>query len=199
MEACKSIKLQHVPKKINARRLPSLHELSSHDQAYTRGYREGWEKAQADCKLEMEKRIAASRARWDAAVHSLNSLPGNIIKKLRDQLVSLAFNAVRKILLATPVTKEEVMAQVKEVLDHAESGVEITVQLHPEDLELLTAEDRGALWNENLTHLKWTSDPSIPRGGCILQGEFGWIDERRETRLKKLEQTTVQSIQKPSV
>jgi flagellar biosynthesis/type III secretory pathway protein FliH len=180
--------------KVRARWLPSVQDLSPHEQAYTKGYAEGWKKAQEDCRKEMEARIQASRAHWDSVVQSMNRLPKEMMQKAREQLISLSFQTVRKILAATPITREEVAAQVTQMLEHVEATAEIEVQLNPQDLEILTSEDKGALWNQELTHLKWVGNPSVPRGGCVLHGEFGWVDGRREAKLGKLEQVAQESV-----
>jgi flagellar biosynthesis/type III secretory pathway protein FliH len=193
-----SVRLKQPPKTVHGRWLPSLHELTPQEQGYARGYSEGWKKAAADCQVEMEAKVKASRGSWDGIAKALNSIPHEMIQKLREQLITLSFNAVRKLLAATPITREEVIAQVQQMLEHAESGSEITVQLNPADLELLTAEDQGALWNEDFTHLKWTPSPSVARGGCVLRGEFGWVDGRRESRVKKLEQVATQAGKDPT-
>ncbi len=198
MALSQKIKLQIASGQLHARWLPSLDELTPSDQGFARGYSDGLEKAQADCKREMEERIAASRARWEAVASSLNSIPQEMIQKLREQLVSLAFSVVGKILAATPLTREEIAGQVSQMLEHAEGGAEVEIQLNPEDLALLNAEDRGALWSENLTHLKWTSNPSIQRGGAVIHSELGWMDGRRAARLNKLEQLAQNAIREES-
>jgi flagellar biosynthesis/type III secretory pathway protein FliH len=198
MNFSKTIKLPAQPKKIRARWLPSVHELDPREQGYARGYNEGWKKAQEDCRREMEQRIQSSRAHWDATLKAIDGLPKQLAQKLQEQLITLAFQSVQKILAATPVTREEVSAQVQQILEHAESGSTVTIQLHPDDLNLLTVEDKGALWSEELAHLKWEPNPSIPKGGIMLSGEFGWLDGRRQSRLKKLEQRAVESVQKPT-
>jgi flagellar assembly protein FliH len=194
----KTIKLAAQPKQVRARWLPSIHELDPREQGYARGYGEGWKKAQDECRREMEERIKASRAHWDATLKAISEMPKKLASKLQEQLITLAFQSVQKILAATPITREEVATQVQQMLEHAESGSEIVVQLHPDDLALLTTEDRGALWNEEFTHLKWEANPGIPKGGCVLTGEFGWLDGRRLSRVKKLEQRAIESIQKPT-
>lgn len=193
----KNIRLQAVPKKVQARWLPSLHELPPYEQASMRGYSDGWSKAQADCKQQMEEKIKASRAHWDAIAQSLNHFPRELAQKLREQLVTLAFNTARKILVTTPMTREEVAAQVQKMLEEAESSSEVEIQLNPEDLTLLTEEDRASLCNEEFAHLKWSPNPAIIRGGCILRGDFGLIDGRQATRINKLEQVALESIKEP--
>lgn len=182
------------PRKIRARQLPSLAEMPAREQAVAQGYIEGWTKAYAECRKEMEERIQVSRAHWDAVARSLNALPSEVVLRLQEQLVDLAFSTVRKILAATPVTREEIAGQVKQMIEKVEAGAEIEIQLNPEDMALLTEEDRAALWNENLTHLKWAPNPSIDRGGCMLRGEFGWMDGRRGTRVARLEQLARESL-----
>jgi flagellar assembly protein FliH len=188
------IQLRSAPKKLSARWLPALQEVTPYDRGFTKGYADGLAQAQEDCRRELEQRIKTSRDHWDSVTRALNAIPTELILKLREQLVNIAFATVRKILAATPVTREEVTAQLNQMLEHVEAGTEIEIQLNPADLELLTAEDRGALWNEELGHLKWTPSPAVSRGSCIIQGDFGWVDGRRETRVSKLEQATINSI-----
>jgi len=199
MTISRTVKLQKLPARIHARWLPPLQDTSPYDQGFARGYGEGWKKAQEDARRELEERVRVSRAHWDAVAQSVQALPGGLIQKLREQLVQLAFAAVKRILAATPVTREEVAAQVNQLLEQAESGAEIEAQLNPADLELLTAEDRGALWKQEFKNLKWTANPAIPRGGCLLTGAFGWMDGRREAQVKKLEDRALESVkQTPS-
>lgn len=192
----KTIKVSAVPNRIRARWLPSMHELDTRELGYARGYSDGWKKAQEDCRREMEQRIQASRAHWDSMLKELNGLPRQLVARLQEQLISLAFQAIQKLLITIPITREEVAAQVQQILEHAETTAEVTVQLHPDDLALLTAEDKDALWNAELAHLKWEANQSVPRGGCILAGEFGWMDGRRPSRLKKLEQRAIEGLKK---
>jgi flagellar biosynthesis/type III secretory pathway protein FliH len=159
-----SFKLGHSVKGVKARWLTPLTELTPYDQGFAKGYSDGWKKAEGECRQALEEKIKASRSHWDQLAKSLNFIPRTLIEKFREQLIHLAFESVRKILLITPVTREEIGAQVKQALDHAETGAEITVQLNPQDYELLTEEDKGALWSEDLSHLKWVPTTSVARG-----------------------------------
>ncbi|MDD2709696.1 MAG: FliH/SctL family protein [Verrucomicrobiae bacterium] len=194
MAATAKIILHAAPQKLTARWLPPLDEASPQEQGFLRGYTEGWEKAQEDCRRLADERYKTSRAHWDAVAQSLNQLPKNVIQQLREGLAAMTFQTVRRILAATPITREEIAAHVNQMLEHVEASSQIEIQLHPQDLELLTAEDLNALRNENLSNLKWTPSPSVPRGGCIIQGDFGWVDGRRETRIAKLEQAALNAV-----
>ncbi len=201
MGATTTVKLKGAPKAVRTRSLTSLQEMDTRELGFMQGYSEGLAKAQVDSQVQLEAKIKASRAHWDAVAKSLNQFPRGVAQKYREQMIELAFGAVRKILAATPVTREEVKAQIEQMLQSAEAASEIEVQLNPQDLEMLTNEDRTALMNDDISHLKWTANTAVPRGGCILRGEFGWMDGRRENRLNKLEQLakeSVQNVQPPS-
>lgn len=205
-----TLKLQNPPRTVKARwlaldepipepvvvpLLPPAPPAPSFEDGYEKGYREAQTQAQAELEVEVQKRIQSARGHWDVITQKLNEFPTAVVQQLREQLVTLAFSAVHKVLASTPVSREEVAAQVNQMLDHVEAVTHIEVQLNPQDLALLTTQDQEALWKGELTHLKWTANPSIPRGGCVLHGEFGWMDGRRDTRLNKLEKAALDAVQ----
>ena len=66
---------------------------------------------------------------------------------------------------------------------------EIIVRVNPEDfdyVEKLRPEFFAAV--KELKALTVTSDPSITRGGCLLEGPYGDVDGRVETQLEKIHQ-----------
>lgn len=184
------------PEEVPEEKIPSREE--AYQEGSKTGYKDGWEKAQLDCKKELEQHIQEFHTQWDVLFLSLNSFPRDLAQQLREQLVTLAFVAIKKLLAATPITREEVEAQINQMLNHVEAGTDIQIEINPDDLTLLKAEANQAFLKEEFTHLKWTPNPSLPRGSCFLRGDFGWMDGRRETRLHKLEQVALDSIRDPS-
>lgn len=69
---------------------------------------------------------------------------------------------------------------------HAER---VVVRLHPEDRTALyegEQHDEGAAWLRRLGvagEVDLVEDPTLARGGCVVQSQFGTLDARVETRL----------------
>jgi flagellar biosynthesis/type III secretory pathway protein FliH len=190
-------KIIHLPgpvKAVRARLITPIDGMDPYEEGFARGYSDGRKMAETECRKKFDDEYQKSRTRWDEAVKNLDVIPRELVEKLREQLVSLAFECVQKILAASPITREEVAAQVNQMLQEAEAGAEIRVQLHPEDLALLKDQDQAALTREDLPHVKWEANASLQRGDCLLRGDFGLIDGRRSTRLKKLEEKIYKTI-----
>ncbi|TWT43182.1 FliH/SctL family protein [Botrimarina hoheduenensis] len=99
---------------------------------------------------------------------------------------SLAQRLVRRELQADPSLSE---AWVREALELAAGASEITVRLHPEDLE------NGRVYVEQLAGvLRGVSetvvvgDATIERGGCVVDTKYGRIDHRLDAQLDRLAQ-----------
>src|SRR5689334_12823643 len=95
------VKLKGPPKAVQSRSLPAIQDLDPREQGYMMGYSEGFTQAQVDCEARLQQQIKTSRAQWDAVTKMLNQFPHAMAQKFREQLVELAFSAVRKILAAT--------------------------------------------------------------------------------------------------
>ncbi len=70
-----------------------------------------------------------------------------------------------------------------------------TLRVNPEDcdyVEELRPEFFAAV--KELKALTVTSDPSITRGGCLLESPYGDVDARIETQLEKIHQCLEQAF-----
>jgi len=76
---------------------------------------------------------------------------------------------------------------IEEALRLAAGSAEITVRLHPTDLETLAGQvERLAETFNTLAPAKVVADESISLGGCRVETEFGSIDQQIETQLQRI-------------
>jgi flagellar assembly protein FliH len=63
----------------------------------------------------------------------------------------------------------------------------VAVRVAPEDAELLrSAAGKDALDGLAAARVEWVADPSLQRGDCVVDTDFGQVDGRLTTRLAEL-------------
>jgi len=78
---------------------------------------------------------------------------------------------------------------VCEALELAAGSNRIKIRLHPQDVEFVgdSIESVGAR-NPEINPMEFVADESISRGGCLVETQFGEIDQRIETQLARIEE-----------
>jgi flagellar biosynthesis/type III secretory pathway protein FliH len=138
--------------------------------AITDGVRQQAEAAAAERLLEVQRR-AEKRA-------------ASMLDELRQDLTRLGVMIAEKLLgEQLRVAPESVARIVAEVLKAAEPCRRVVLRVHPDDrlhVEPRLPELRQGCGIEQLVV---ESDPSISRGGCVLESVLGQVDGRLETQL----------------
>jgi flagellar assembly protein FliH len=149
-------------------------------EGYQRGYAEGEQVARAERAAAVEAAAAVLRdaaaairaheARWSA----------NLEENLAALAVLVARHVVQREVAADPAL---VRALVSAALAQYPVDDQVTVRLHPDDLQqcrTLQGEGDGAL-----PDLRWVGDPTVERGGCLLEGRERILDGRLDVALER--------------
>ncbi len=118
-------------------------------------------------------------------------------KKLRSRaehdMVTLAFHIARRLIgHAIEVQPEVVRDIVGEVLVTARGRQQILVLVHPEDRRELDANRHEYARELDGVPVHFEADPSLERGGCVIETESGRIDARLETQLEVLREALME-------
>ena len=160
--------------------------------------RESWQAGYEQGRIEGEKALSGQllkqRAELDELVHgTLNSLRQAVPQVVRDtenMMVSLALEVARKLVSDMPISVPLVEAAVRDALTHVESSAQVTVRLHPADLELLQTAGSPLLGSAQAPNdFRFLSSVEVSRGGCLVETRFGTVDARRETKFDLLKKT----------
>ncbi len=99
---------------------------------------------------------------------------------------SIAAHIIRRELKTEP---ELPLEWIREALQLAAGSADVSIHLHPNDLETLRGEvDRLVALFCPLATGRILADPSITAGGCRVETQFGTIDVQLETQLARVEQ-----------
>lgn len=151
--------------------------------AFIRGHHEG-EKQLGEQLIHQRAEILELQ---NGVLETLRQAVPQVRQEAEKQLAELALELAHKLVDGLPVSREMVEAAVKSAMDEIEDTTEYTVQLHPEDLDLLKKFGSSVLsTGESADRVRFTPSGEVSRGGCIIQTRFGMIDARRETRVELL-------------
>ncbi|MBS0580727.1 MAG: flagellar assembly protein FliH [Proteobacteria bacterium] len=167
-------------------RVPAAASASpaSVQQAEAAGYAAGLARAQAEIQARTAQ-LDRTAARFDALLrqlaHPLKLLDAEVEEALMSLALAIGSQLARRALQADPA---QMITIVRDCLKQLPLGARtVQVRLHPEDAAVVRARltmpaGEGA-W-------QLTEDPTLTRGGCLVQSEHSRIDARFESRVRAL-------------
>lgn len=148
-------------------------------------YEKGCAEAHAQMAEEVNRAVQDLRARLTQTLLQLEPLYAVIATRAEHDLVRLALEVARKVVHREVTTDADIVLTLARVaLERLHPRAVAKVLLHPEDLEFVVAHRQQL--NNNST-LEFVADPSVGRGGCIVQSEHGDIDARIEQQFTTIE------------
>ncbi|WP_440940271.1 FliH/SctL family protein [Immundisolibacter sp.] len=148
------------------------------------GFAAGLEQGLAAGRERVEAQQAADGERLAALLESLAAPLVNLEQELLDSLQTLA------LALARQVVRGELTAVPARIADLVRAGVaalpatarQITVHLHPEDVDLVRSLARRG---RNDARWELLADAGVQRGGCRISTEASEVDLTLDTRLRE--------------
>ena len=124
----------------------------------------------------------------DAALSTLRAQADHLAEQARADAIEIGFQVARKILeTELRQSPEALFALVRSAVRRAGESRRIVVRLAPDDAALLRSEDgRSALDGVTAARVEYLPDPSLQRGDCLVETDFGQVDGRLSTRLSEI-------------
>jgi flagellar assembly protein FliH len=117
-------------------------------------------------------------------LEDLVRLRSEMIRKTERQVVQLAMAvATRIVSREIAVDRELLVAMARVALDRLGDSASARVRLHPEDY---AAVQRLGSASVRDGAVQVVSDPSIHRGGCVVESDFGLIDVSVDAQVEEL-------------
>ena len=176
--------------------LPTLDEVRAAQQthlatlereAFASGYAAG-ERAGLEAGT---KRAEAMLRRLAQTLDELKALRETLIRQTEQQMVQLALAIARKILRReATIDQDLIVAMARVALERVgESGI-ATIRLNPDD-HASTVQRHGDHWAGS--RVKVVADPSVSRGGCMVESEFGFVDASVDAQFEQVAQALADS------
>jgi flagellar assembly protein FliH len=154
------------------------------------GYDQGRIEGEKSLGGQLLKQRAELQELLQGTLESLRQSVPQVVRDTENMMVSLALEVARKLVSDMPVSVPMVEAAVRDALTHVESSAQVTVRLHPADLELLQNSGSPLVASvESPNDFRFLSSAEVSRGGCLVETRFGTVDGRRETKFDLLKKT----------
>lgn len=161
-------------------------------RARAEAYQAGFEEGQQIARNEAAKQFTQSTTEFSLTIQSIHEEFKNVVEKLTDPVLALAFGAAEKIVkrdLEMDGKSEEILlAQVQRVLNETATQTKAVIQVNSEQLSYITGVD--VLKQLNVPHngsLRFIPNPQLGPGECLLETEDYLVDGTIHTQLAILE------------
>lgn len=121
-------------------------------------------------------------------VQNLQNVRGKLVAVWESGFLELVAALVRKIVRGALETSPDItLAWVREALELCAGENRLTLRLNPDDLEILH-DPLGKLRAEfhQLGELTIREDSALQRGDCVVDTEFGQLDQRLDSQIRRL-------------
>jgi len=146
--------------------------------AYSRGRADGERAARAGADEE----IASAMALLSDALNTVQLHESRWVSNAEENIAALA------VMVARHIVQREVSTDSSFVCDVVQRAMaqypldqEITIRVNPDDLTAC----RASIDDSGRREIRWISDVSILRGGCLMEGRERIIDGRVDTALER--------------
>ena len=153
---------------------------AGHQEGHDKGYKAG-EKEAKKLEQEQKKRLQTLEALIGAQAEPLAQLDDEVQEQMVRLVLTLSRQVIRRELQTQP---GEILPVIREAVALLPmSARDVRVHVHPDDHrflnELLGEDESGRAW-------RLVDDPSLSRGGCVVQAERSRVDATLERRLAQL-------------
>jgi flagellar assembly protein FliH len=130
------------------------------------------------------KRAEAMLRRLAQTLDELRSLRATMIRQTEQQMVQLALAIAKRILRREATVDQDLLVALARVaLERLGDAGNATIRLHPEDCSH-TVQRHGDHWAG--ARVRVIADPSVSRGGCLVESDFGLIDAGVEAQFEQV-------------
>lgn len=173
-------------KDLEARMLKAAREkaLKIEKEAYEKGFEQG----------ERDGRELGLK-RLEVVLHQMHQVLFEIMRQKREfqqayekEMLKLALNLGKRIFRQMGLLYEEaIIAVLRDAFQYVMDRENVCVRLHPADYQyLLSHPDKAPFPLDEKEGIRLIADPSITRGGCLIDTSFGEVDATFESQFDEM-------------
>lgn len=161
----------------------ALLEKEAYDKGFAQGEKDGFELGEIKSKKVIEN--------IENLLDDMTRLKGRLVKRYEKEILETIFTIAKKVIHThMQIEESAVRDTILEALNLTTEKRDITLKINPDDFEYVE-NLRPELFSRhmNVKSIAITSDPTITRGGCLLETPSGDVDASIETQLDSLYQS----------
>jgi flagellar assembly protein FliH len=155
-------------------------EQEAYEKGFTQGEKDGLELGQ--------KRIDTIVQQIQNVLQDIEKQRESLYRVYEGEMLQLAMSISKKILHHECQVNEDVItATLREVAKHIVDQRKIVLRLNPADAQFIQSHpDKAVPVKKGRQGVELLKDPSITRGGCVVETAFGGIDATMETQFDQI-------------
>ncbi|RLB21359.1 MAG: hypothetical protein DRG71_08440, partial [Deltaproteobacteria bacterium] len=131
-----------------------------------------------------KKRLEETAKRLEALIENLSELKSRLYRESEEEILRLSIEIARKIVQRElSLDGEAVLRTIRKAVDFLNERTSIKVLVNPADMEKVKETLPELRTGKKIENIELIEDPSVARGGCILQTGFGTINATIEDQL----------------
>ena len=183
-------------KKVSVREVKAMLEIDAILERATKEAEEVVSKAVAEAaSIREEAREQGKQEAWASLTHELAKVRAErqaLLQEAESEALDLAFALARRIISKKIEAQPELVRDVlKEVAQSARGRRSLVFRVHPDDLELVRAQQQTLSQELEGAAVYFDDDATLSRGECVIETEAGRIDGRLDTQLQILRDALV--------
>ena len=141
----------------------------------------------ANQRLEEFKSEAIARlAQLERVLASFETASARRVAELEDDAIALAYGAVCKLMGEQAGGAAAIADVVRQGMAQLRGSTLLAVRMNESDLRTLLGDEQGRRLQAAAPQVKWTADPAVAAGGCLIDTTAGSLDARLDTQLASL-------------
>lgn len=184
----KAIKFPYAPRAVVFAGSESNRAASQQDveNARKEGYQRGFEEASMLVQRQLLDQRADVLHLQQKTFRSLASQHESLISQLSKALPELAMEAVRRVIAEIEIDRELVVRIINDLLVEVHPGPgALDIALSDHDAKLIEGIEES--FRSKYPGIRFSAEPELQPGDCVVRSRFGTIDGRVATKLKTVE------------
>lgn len=160
------------------------------EEAFQKGWQQGLAEGGEEARENHAGLLDEAREKLADAVKEREK----IILRAEDEIAQLAVAVARKIIFREMLADPSIVGDiVQEAIRKVTDREEITVRVHPADLDFVLGRQDDYTRNiKGIRKLKILADNTMSPGGCVIETPNGTVDARIESQLSEIEQSLLE-------
>ncbi len=152
---------------------------------YEKGFNDGYEKGSRDTEEKYEELLFEKNAEFYGILKEFETRITEYEESFAEIVIRLSALISQKILKREIENESIILQTISEALSQVIAAKNIMVKVNPEDLSLIE-NDKEKSKDLRFSKIRFEPDPTIERGGCIVETEIGNVDARIDAQLNEI-------------
>lgn len=171
-----------------ARELKASVEEAGYREGYSRGHAEGYAKGELEAKAHYEHEWSTRIEQLATVLEEVLSFRSSLVERYQPEIVEVAIQMAEAVIHAQ-IDKDDaaVLSVVDACLRKVSSPTTLTIKANLSDLPVVVDAKRELSAKfPTLESIEVVDDPSVDRGGCLIETDSGFLDGRIDQQLKRV-------------